>query len=323
MAASKMRGVCCCNRRQGEGLEVKADAGPEREEPPLVQLSAHEFSRRGQYQWTAAVRGSDAQRPSATFDAQGLRLLPPGPAGAGAEPVAVLAWQDVSGVWATLRAKEGCSLSFEVYLETWGGEVDYAFLRGPINEVSGRFLEFLETTKAGKLKEGRAPRFSMSRWAVGLYRRGISSNRLRVVLGWVSIVVELIFAICFLSQVERIMASREGRLLKELSEISRSLGSFGGVGTVVVLIQHLAIFLFVLRSIFSTLSAAVGSLQTFHRATKKAHKSLGKLSSTTRPPGAASRMSMPAGGTEGPQGGRGTNGGMGEGDGLRQRRGAE
>lgn len=250
----------------------------------------------------------------ASWDSQALQLSP---AGAVGEPAAVVEWHDVSSVWASLRTKEGLDISFEVGLETWGGEVDYVRIQGPINEASGRFLDFLQTAKSDRLKEGRAPGFALSPWAAVFYRHGISSNRLRVALGWTSIVFEVIFAVCFLTQIQRMIASRENKLLQELAEISRSLGRFGGIGTVVVLLQHCVIFLFVLRSICSTLLALLRSLGAFHRATKKAQKSLRKLSSKAsvreRAPGA------PSGSTDS----QSSSGRASEGGELRQRKRSE
>lgn len=239
-----------------------------------------EFSHRGRHQKVSAGQGTDegdtSNGISVVWDSGSIRLFKGPQSG---DALATMQWRDVSGIWASFRVKEATALLFEVDLEAKSGDMDFLCLRGPVNEASGRFLDFVQAVKAEKLKEGRAPSFAMSSWAAPLYQNGLTCNRVRVALGWTSIIFEVLFATCFLSQIQRIFLSRESKLLQELHDISKDLGRLQGLGTFLVLLQHILVFVILLQSLWSTVRAALRSLHVFHRATKKATKSIKKLSS--------------------------------------------
>merc|ERR1711971_310769 len=66
---------------------------------------------------------------------------------------------------------------------------------------------------AGLLKEGHAPSFVLSRWASYLYGiRAWSVRSARVTLGRVSLMMEVMYALCFFAHLDKVLISREAKL---------------------------------------------------------------------------------------------------------------
>jgi len=264
----------CCRRRPAFSSEDSRD-DVQAAVVSSVEVAAYELSQKGVY-------SSCAKTPSLTlvWDADRIGLH------AGGTEVATLDWAHISAIWASVRTREYAGFYLDLALETKQGDLDFLCTRGPMNTAGGKLLEFLETQRVNKLKGNKAPRFAMSRYAAPLYSWGLSSNRVRVVLGWLEISAEVILAVGFLTQLQKIVLSRESKLWEASVEIVEDLGSLGSLTAIAMLVQHILVFIVVLRSLWATFAVALRSFHTFHRAGKKAHKSLQKLKSQ-RPPSAA------------------------------------
>uniref|UniRef100_A0A7S2JFL6 Uncharacterized protein n=1 Tax=Zooxanthella nutricula TaxID=1333877 RepID=A0A7S2JFL6_9DINO len=88
-----------------------------------------------------------------------------------------------------------------------------------MNATGGEFLGFLQSAHAGRLKEGRAPAFATSRWAAGLYSAGLTVRCVRLALGRVAIVMEVLYSLCFFTHLQNLLVSREARLASALSDL--------------------------------------------------------------------------------------------------------
>lgn len=240
---------------------------------PKLQVTSCTFSQRGTYHYHALKCPSHV----VVWDPEHLYLMDPD---VDNPVVAVLEWQHVSAIWVSLRTKTGEGFFLNVALETIRGELDFLRFTALMNEAGGKFLSFLQVAKADNLKKEprRSLLFVMSHWATPLYRKGVSSKRLRVIAGWVSAVFEVLFAFCFIAQMQGLLGSRGGKLMEALSEIYRVLIVSGGLAALVLVLRHLVVFLFLLRGLGSTTVTFLLSLRTIRHGASKTTKTFKKLS---------------------------------------------
>lgn len=183
-----------------------------------LQASSCTFSRGGQHSCLPAAAPAEG-RQAIQVRWDGERVSVCGPDGAAA-CLASLEWRHVSGAWASVRARASRGFVLEVALEAnHRGGLDFLCFAAPMAAPAGEFLSVLQDLKADKLKEGRAPSFAMSRWATPLLGAGVSANRLRVILGWCSIIWQLLFALCFFAQLDKLVVRRERQIAEQASEL--------------------------------------------------------------------------------------------------------
>jgi len=128
--------------------------------------------------------------------------------------------------WATVRKAAGHGFRLLVTLETgYHSEFNFVSFASVVDRAEGEFLGFLQTSMSHRLKDGSVPAWTMSRVLAPLYGLGINVKRVRVFLGWTSIVCELLFAVIFFTQLEKIFMSREMRLMSAVTAIYDTFSS--------------------------------------------------------------------------------------------------
>jgi len=185
-------------------------------------------------------------------------------------------WSNLWSIWTSVRVKSGEGFVLDLAFDTTQGDLDFMRFRVLMDGAAGHLLQFLQDTKSDRLKEDRAPSWVMSRWACPLYARGVTSNKLRVWLGWTSTFFEVLFAVSFLLQLHGILLSREGKLVQIIAQIASNFKNFHNFSTMVLLLQQLATFMVIFRSLWSTINAALRSLLAFHKAGLKTQKTIRK-----------------------------------------------
>jgi len=168
-------------------------------------------------------------RQSVEWDAEKVRLTA---ADAGEKPMFEVPWDHVTGIWVQLSKRSDrnyhVSLRLQITLETSHPSCSLNFAHAVVmmDGAGGEFLNFLQTSQAGRLKDDRAPSFATSSCACGLYRSGAQSVRsLRLLLGRLSMVFEILYSMCFFTQLHSIVMSKEGKLASALGGLVSELQS--------------------------------------------------------------------------------------------------
>eukprot|EP00928_Gymnodinium_smaydae_P043746 TRINITY_DN29258_c0_g1_i1.p1 TRINITY_DN29258_c0_g1~~TRINITY_DN29258_c0_g1_i1.p1 ORF type:complete len:303 (+),score=42.05 TRINITY_DN29258_c0_g1_i1:63-971(+) len=265
----------------GDDLNGSTEVSQEQSHVSLVHVASYTQSQCGEHSsWTHD--GAEVSRVVAMWDLRQLvlkranRAEASGDAAAGTT-IATLAWEDVSAIWISLRTRRDKGFHIELTFETRKGALNFLSIRCRSGGASGLLLEFLQDTKADLLKEEQLPHGPFGAWASVFYRRGYSSNRVRVVLEWTRTIVRLAFALSFLTHLNSLFLSRGNKLIDAMVASFEDLTHFEGFTAFIMLMQHLGLFLFTLHSLSSTVVATKRSFQTFHHAGKKAHKTFTKI----------------------------------------------
>mmetsp|Transcript_62241 Transcript_62241/g.131561 ORF Transcript_62241/g.131561 Transcript_62241/m.131561 type:complete len:337 (+) Transcript_62241:96-1106(+) len=189
-----------------------------------LELSSLDLSVRSHFE--SASRDA---RPRAVWSEEHLQLRRG--EGEADELVAEVDWRQVTGIWVTLESKADknyeVKLRLKVSLETSDPTcaLNFAHLTTSMDALGGAFLHFLQDSMASRLKEGRPPRFGFSKWACPAFRQGFTAYTLRIWLGRISIVMEVLYAMCFFTQLQTILASREQKLQHALVGLLKELQS--------------------------------------------------------------------------------------------------
>lgn len=191
--------------------------------PAALHVSSYQLSRHGAVSRGRSESGSCDY--TCSWDSEKIRLAPSGGAGGGegdgdGKAVAALPWLHVTGIWVSLASSDA-AFKLHVTFEAAHAACDLDFLSvtAAMDGVGGDFLRFLQDSHAGRVKEGRAPAFATSRWAAPLYAAGFSVRTVRLSLGRVSMVMEVLFAFCFFAQLKSLLTSREAKLAQALTEL--------------------------------------------------------------------------------------------------------
>lgn len=188
-----------------------------------LKVSAYNSCQRGRYE--SAKAHADESEFSLAWESEALCLKKNKAAGADEAAVVRLPWQHVTGIWVSLRNRAGAGFGLEVTFETSHPACGSDFLQvvAAMDGAAGDFLTFLQSEQAGRLKDGRAPKFATSRWASTLYSNGFSVRGLRLFLGRLSILFEVLYALCFFAQLEGLIMSKEAKLTQALSVLFQDL----------------------------------------------------------------------------------------------------
>lgn len=181
-----------------------------------LQVSAYQLSQGGRYNSEKADAAESGL--SLSWEAESLCLKKT----CAEESVVVsLQWQHVTGIWVALRNRSSKGFRLEVTLETShpACRTDFVKVAAAMNSAGGDFLDFLQAEHAGRLKDGKAPSFALSSWASSLYSSGFSTRGVRIFLGRVSIVFEVLYALCFFAQLEGMLVSKEAKLTQAFSDL--------------------------------------------------------------------------------------------------------
>lgn len=190
-----------------------------------VHVLAYRFSRRGCFSSAKAPEGDEGY--SLSWDSKGVTLAT---AATEPVPVATVPWQQVTGVWVSMRSSASSGFHLDITLETSHVlcEFDFLYFRAALGGPGGEFLSYLQSSQVGRIKDGHAPAFATSRWASWLLGSGVSVRNLRLGLGRAGIILEVLYAMCFLAQLQHVLLSKEAKLSQAFSDLFQDLYDFGG-----------------------------------------------------------------------------------------------
>lgn len=198
------------------------------ERPKALLVTLYQVSRRGHFS-----HGREEAGFALAWTDDGLALKHGGDdasaskddASAGKGAIVALPWQHVTAVWTSLRCRKQVGFFLDVTFETShpACELDFFRVTAAMDDSAGAFLKFLQAAHIGRLKDGRAPNFATSRWAGCLYSSGGTVRCVRLWLGRLSTLLEVIFSACFFTQLHSTLVVREQRLTTALTALQSEL----------------------------------------------------------------------------------------------------
>jgi hypothetical protein len=198
-----------------------------------------------------------------------------------------LDWTKIAGIWAFVRhsGKEAeTRFILDVTITTGtkyhaglsecfcSEDVEAIHFTADMSDACGAFLDYLEDDHfPGIVKQGRAPSWLVSYWCTFLYRwLGVSSHRLRVIDGWASAIIEVLFSICFLAASPTIVKKKWKSLYRQIEEVAVPQSNFE-------ILCDLMMTLVYLRGMTSTIFNFPRSIRSIYSLIKKAEKSEKRL----------------------------------------------
>lgn len=135
-----------------------------------------------------------------------------------------VSWHHITGIWVVLRNRSrGFYVDITFETSHTATKMDFLHTGVVMDALAGEFLSFLQGNHAGRLKDGRPPSFATSRWAACLYKTGWSARGVRVGFGRFSLVLEVLYAICFFTQLHGLVLARETKLAHAIWSLGAEL----------------------------------------------------------------------------------------------------
>eukprot|EP00929_Paragymnodinium_shiwhaense_P104824 TRINITY_DN69567_c0_g1_i1.p1 TRINITY_DN69567_c0_g1~~TRINITY_DN69567_c0_g1_i1.p1 ORF type:complete len:314 (+),score=90.94 TRINITY_DN69567_c0_g1_i1:72-1013(+) len=152
------------------------------------------------------------------------------------ETIFKLSWSQIHAVWADIRTVKKTGFELELAVETTAygrrDQPDFFFLSTALTASSRDLLGHLQDQHAACLKSGKAPKWSAGRLAASVYANGLPARTLRSIVNGSSLILEVLFSLCFFTQMEKIFLSRGEKLeysvfllLDNISELFSSMAA--------------------------------------------------------------------------------------------------